>query len=177
MGIYIIRNETDYGPYELTAVKQYVDEGKILLHDVAKDASTGEEGTVGSFLKRNSVKVKIKSKGSFVEQLRAIGPQLILPIGLFKSRQWLSDKRLLVLALVGLGPGLLMLFPLHGFLVFYTVALYFAAIWGLFFFYFFKTSQVSLKTTLAVFFLTQGFVFLIWDLLGDRKSTRLNSSH
>ncbi len=169
MGIYIIRNETDYGPYELTAVKQYVDEGKILLHDVAKDASTGEEGTVGSFLKRNSVKVKIKSKGSFVEQLRAIGPQLILPIGLFKSRQWLSDKRLLVLALVGLGPGLLMLFPLHGFLVFYTVALYFAAIWGLFFFYFFKTSQVSLKTTLAVFFLTQGFVFLIWDLLGLPK--------
>lgn len=169
MDIYIVRNGTEYGPYQLAAVKQYVDEGKILLHDRAKDAVTGKEDTVSVFLNKEHIKVKIRNKGSFVDQLRSIGSQLIFPIGLFKSRQWFSDKRLILLALVGLGPSLLMLLPLHGFLVFYAVALYFAAIWGLFFFYFFRTSQVSLKTTLLVFFLTQGFVFLVWDILGLPK--------
>ena len=156
----------EYGPYDIAAIAQYVDDGKILKHDKAKDVSTGYVNTVGYFLKTNGIKSRIKSKGSFVDQLRGIGSQLILPIGLLKSRQWLSDKRLLLLALIGLGPSIIMLLPIGGFLVFYAVALYFSAIWGLFFYYFFKTNQVSIKITLAVFFLTQGFVFLLWDILG-----------
>ena len=166
MAYYIRRNDTEYGPYDITAIAQYVDDGKILKHDKAKDVSTGYVNTVGYFLKTNGIKYRIKSKGSFVDQLRGIGSQLILPIGLLKSRQWLSDKRLLLLALIGLGPSIIMLLPIGGFLVFYAVALYFSAIWGLFFYYFFKTNQVSIKITLAVFFLTQGFVFLLWDILG-----------
>jgi len=35
-----------------------------------------------------------------------------------------------------------------------------------FFYYFFKTHQVTVKTTVSVFFLTQAFVFAIWDVLG-----------
>ena len=166
MAYYILRNDTEYGPYDIAAIAQYVDDGKILKHDKAKDVSTGYVNTAGYFLKTNGIKCRIKSKGSFVDQLRGIGSQLILPIGLLKSRQWLSDKRLLLLALIGLGPSIIMLLPIGGFLVFYAVALYFSAIWGLFFYYFFKTNQVSIKITLAVFFLTQGFVFLLWDILG-----------
>ncbi len=166
MAYYILRNDTEYGPYDLSVIKQYVDDGKILRHDIAKDVSTGLVNTVGYVLKSNGIKCHIKSKGSFVDQLRGIGSQLILPIGLLKSRQWLSDKRLLLLALIGLGPSIIMLLPIGGFMVFYAVALYFSAIWGLFFYYFFKTNQVSIKITLAVFFLTQGFVFLLWDVLG-----------
>lgn len=166
MRYYILRNNAEYGPYEVAVLKQYVDEGRILLHDQAKDPNTGVVNTVGYCLRRNNVKVKIKSKGSFVEQLKAIGTELTLPVGLLKSKQWLSDKRLLLLALIGLGPSVIMLLPIHGFGVFYAVALYFSAIWGLFFYYFFKTQQVRLKITLSVFFLTQGFVFLLWDVLG-----------
>ena len=166
MPLYILRNGAEYGPYELDVIRQYVDDGKILVHDRAKDAFNGSENTVGYFLKMNGVKVNVKSKGSFVDQLRAIGSQLILPVGLLKNRQWLSDKRMLLLALVGLGPSLIMLLPLAGFMVFYAVALYFSAIWGLFFYYFFRTDQVTAKLTMAVFFLTQGCVFLIWDILG-----------
>jgi RsiW-degrading membrane proteinase PrsW (M82 family) len=59
-----------------------------------------------------------------------------------------------------------MLLPIGGILVFYAVALYFSTIWGIFFYYLFKTDQVKLKTTLLVFFATQAFVFLLWDLLG-----------
>lgn len=166
MAYYIIRNNQEYGPYDIGIIKQYVDEGKILKHDQVKDASNGLVNTVGYYLKKAGLRTHIKSKGSFVNQLRGIGSQLILPIGLLKSRQWLSDKRLLLLALIGLGPSIIMLLPISGFMIFYAVALYFSAIWGLFFYYFFKTNQVSVKITLAVFFLTQGFVFLIWDILG-----------
>lgn len=166
---FILRNNAEFGPYDLSAISQYVEGGKILLQDRAKDAQTGEVSTVGDFLKRNGIKPKIKSKGSWVDQMRGIGAALILPVGLLKNRQWLQDKRLLLLALVGLGPSLLMLLPLSGFMVFYAVALYFSVIWGLFFYYFFRTSQVSLKVTLSVFFLTQAFVFLIWDILGLPK--------
>lgn len=166
MAYYILRNEKEYGPYDLAVIRQYVEEGKILKHDKAKDASTGNTNTVGYFLKANGVKCHIKSKGSFVDQLRGIGSELILPVGLLRRRHWLSDKRLLLLALIGLGPSIIMLLPIGGFLVFYAVALYFSAIWGLFFYYFFKTSQVSIKVAIAVFFLTQGFVFLLWDILG-----------
>lgn len=166
MALYILRNGAEYGPYEMSALKQYVDNGKILKHDSARDAMTGKVDTVGYFLKANGLKCHVKCKGSFVDQLRVIGTELILPIALFRSRQWLSDKRLLMLALIGLGPSLLMLLPIGGFMVFYMVALYFSTIWGLFFYYFFRTDQVTLKTTLCVFFLTQGFVFLVWDILG-----------
>lgn len=169
MGYYILRNGADYGPYDLTVIRQYVEDGKILKHDMAKDAMTGSVNTVEHYLKAKGIKCHIKSKGTFVDQLRAIGAELILPVGLLQTRQWLSDKRLLLLALVGLGPSMLMLLPMHGFMVFYAIALYFSAIWGLFFYYFFKTGQVSLKITLYVFFLTQAFVFLIWDILGLPK--------
>lgn len=166
MPYYILRNNSEYGPYEIGAIKQYVDEGKILKHDKAKDAATGRVNTVGYFLKANRIKCHIKSKGSFANQLRGIGSQLIFPIGVLKNRKWLSDKRLLLLALIGLGPLIILLLPIGGFMVFYAVSLYFAAIWGLFFYYFFKTGQVSAKVTLAVFFLTQAFVFLVWDVFG-----------
>ena len=53
--------------------------------------------------------------------------------------------------------------PLGGFFVFYEVSLYFSVIWGLFFYECFKTPQVRLKTTLAVFFITQLFVFVAWE--------------
>lgn len=50
--------------------------------------------------------------------------------------------------------------------VFYAIALYFSCIWGLFFYYLFKTPQVSIKNTISIFFLTQLFVFVAWDVLG-----------
>jgi len=59
-------------------------------------------------------------------------------------------------------PMLIMQIPLGGFFVFYEVSLYFSVIWGLFFYDCFKTPQVDLKTTLAVFFIMQAFVFAAW---------------
>lgn len=164
MAYYILRNDTEYGPYDISAIKHYVDEGRILKYDKAKDSSTGCVRTVGYFLKEQGIKTHVKNKLSFISQLKAIGSGLIMPIDLFRNKKWLSDKRLLVLALIGLGPSFIMLLPIRGFMVFYAVSLYFSVIWGLFFYYFFKTNQVSLKATLSVFFLTQVLVFLLWDV-------------
>lgn len=165
MAYYVIRNGSDYGPYDIGAIMTYVENGSILLHDQVRDTSSSTVSTIADVLKKNNIKVKPRNKGTLADQLRSIGSELILPVALFRSRRWLSDKRLILLALIGLGPSVVMLLPVHGFMVFYAVALYFAAIWGLFFFYFFRTDQVNLKTTVSVFFLTQICVYVIWNVL------------
>jgi len=164
--VYIIRNNQQYGPYDEQTLLSYVNSGQILLCDITKDANTSEIGTARSSLKKAGLHTNVSHKGGLVTQLRNIGSELIIPKASFISKQWLSDKRLLMLALVGLFPSVLMFMPIGGFMLFYMIALYFSAIWGLFFFYFFKTSQVSIKTTVIVFFATQIFVFLLWDILG-----------
>ena len=73
----------------------------------------------------------------------------------------------MLLAAVGLGLSVIMLLPIGGYLVFYVVSLYFASIWGLFFYYFFRTRQVNARTTITVFFLTQLAVFIIFSGLNN----------
>lgn len=165
--VYIERNNQKFGPYDIATLSTYVNGGQILLCDVAYDTSNPQTATtVRAILKHNKVKTKIPHAGGFFTQLGKIGSELIVPRKTIISKQWLSDKRLLVLGAIGLFPSLLMLLPISGFVLFYLIALYFSTIWGIFFYYFFKTPQVTLKQTIAVFFLTQAFVFLAWDVFG-----------
>lgn len=164
--IYIIRNNQEYGPYDENTLLSYVNSGRILLHDQARNSSTNEIDTVSCFLQRAGLKPKVSHGGDLVTQLRKIGTELIIPKDSFTNRHWISEKRLLILAIVGLFPSVLMIIPMWNFGVFYAIALYFSCIWGLFFYYLFKTPQVSVKTTVSVFFLTQLFVFVAWNLLG-----------
>lgn len=164
--IYIIRNNQKHGPYDEHTLLSYVNSGRVLLCDKAMDANSTEVSTVMKLLNRHGLKPKIAHGGDLFSQLKKIGSELIIPKDLFINKQWISDKRLLVLAIVGLFPSVLSFVPIGGILVFYLVSLYFSAIWGLFFYSYFKTSQVTIKTTVYVFFLTQAFVFLFWDLFG-----------
>lgn len=167
--LYIIRNNQDFGPYDESALVTYVNNGQILLCDQARDASTGETNSVRYFLKRAKLRTKIIHKGSLTAQLKDIGSELIFPKNTIKSGQWKKDKSLLMLALIGMLPSVLMFLPLGNWGTFYMISLYFSIIWGLFFYYMFKTSQVSLKTTAIIFFLEQAFVFAAWDLIGLPK--------
>ena len=162
--VYIERNGNRFGPYSDDTLRGYVDAGQILLCDRAIDAATGETVTVRAYLKARGIKVRIRNAGDFVTQLRNIGSDLIFPKSSFRS-QWAQDSRLVLLALVGLTPSVLMFLPVDGVLVFYFIAMYFSLIWGLFFYYLFKTPQVTTRTTVAIFFAVQAFVFLVWDLL------------
>lgn len=161
--IYIIRNNQLYGPYELNILQSYVEDGKILMKDKAYLQHVPNEiNTVSHYLKKN--KVKIKHKGNIISQIKDIGRELIIPDDVFSRKEWLKDKRLLILAIIGLSPAFLIRFTLVPFLTFYAIALYFSAIWGLFFFYLFKTKQVTTKTTILIFILTQAFVFVLFDI-------------
>lgn len=165
---YVIRNRNKYGPYNIDDLAQYVENGNLLKCDTAfdeKDASNVQ--TIGYFLKQTGRNVKVQTAGSLRQQFAAIGRELILPKNIFSKHHWQADKRLMVIALVGLTP-LMLLFPVtligNMYLTFYIVSLYFAAIWGAFFYYLFKTIQVQLKETIAVFFIQQLFVFLFFGL-------------
>ena len=162
MNIYIIRNNQQYGPYDEQTLLSYVNSGQILLHDKAVAVGDNQEQTVKYYLKLANLKVQRQDKGNILSQISAIGSELLFPRTTLFSKQFLSDQRFLILALVGLFPMLIMQIPLGGFFVFYEVSLYFSIIWGLFFYDCFKTPQVGLKTTLAVFFITQLFVFTAW---------------
>lgn len=159
--IYVIRNNQQYGPYPEDVLSQYVNNGQVLKHDRAIDEN-GNENTVKYFLKQAGYKIKVAHKGNIFGQFRAIGSELIFPRTALFSKKFVTDPRFIILALVGLLPMVIMHIPLGGFFIFYEVSLYFAMIWGLFFYSVFNTPQVKTKTTLYLFFFTQVFVFLFW---------------
>lgn len=164
--IYIKRNNQEFGPYDETTLLTYVNSGQILKNDSARDSLTNEENTVKYFLKRAGLKTKVVHNGDLFKQLNAIGSELILPKSTIINKQWLADKRLLLLAIIGLFPTIFMAIPFPAIGIFYAIALYFSCIWGVFFYYFFRTKQVSLKSTLVVFFMTQLCIFILWDVVG-----------
>lgn len=110
--IYIIRNNQQFGPYDEPTLLSYVNSGHVLLGDKARDATSNEENTVKCLLKKAGYKPKVQHGGDLVSQLRKIGSKLIIPKSTFINKQWLSDKRLLMLALIGLFPSILMFLPI-----------------------------------------------------------------
>ncbi len=165
--IYILRNKHEYGPYDEATVAAYVEQGILLTHDRARDAATGCEATVIELLKSSGYNPQVRHKGTIGEQLRAIGTEFIFPRDDMARHRLLDDKRMLVLAVVGLSLSVLLLLPIGGLLVFYAISLYFAVIWGLFFYAFFRSRQVNMKTTVGLFFLTQAAVFVIFSGLNE----------
>jgi RsiW-degrading membrane proteinase PrsW (M82 family) len=173
---YILRNNQLFGPYSIDVLVTYVEEGKILTFDKAYSASNPQDiRTVGYFLKINGRGIKIKHKGSVFQQLKDTGKELIIPNNAFAWKEIRKDSRLLWLALLGLAPAFLIrFFSVVPFITFYAISLYFSIIWGLFFFYFFKTPQINTKTTISLFFILQAFVFIIWDILHLPKLAVIN---
>ncbi len=165
--IIIIRNGKQFGPYDEDTIKQYIEDGKILKCDKCIDCTDLDNViTVKQYLKDNGISVKVKSAGSIVNQLKAIGRDIIIPHEFFKKEILLSDKKFILLAAIGLLPSVIGFFIQSEWLMFYFVSLYFSIIWSIFFYNFFKTSQVSWKTATTIFFMTQIFIFLLWDLTG-----------
>ena len=161
----IIRNNQTFGPFTLESIKNAVEDGKLLKNDqLYENDDTTRVTTIRRLFKQNNIKVHVKNSGTIVRQLGKIGRELLLPKELFSKETYTKDKRLMLLALVGLSPLFLMFIALGEFITFYAISLYFSVIWGMFFYSFFKTKQVKLKITVSVFFLTQVCVFLVWGL-------------
>ena len=163
----IIRNNHEYGPYDESDIARYVEEGRLLLNDRARSAESGVEGTVEELLAVHGIHPTVRNRGSLMQQLRYIGHAFIFPKDDMERHHIMEDKRLLILAIVGLSLSIIMLLPIGGYLVFYAVSLYFATIWGLFFAYFFRTRQISKSKAVSTFFLTQLGVFIIFSGLNE----------
>lgn len=162
---YIYRNNKQFGPYDIDTIAHYVTLGKVLKCDKAAEVlSPDNVRTVNYFLRLHGRRVKVPSKGNLWEQIRAMGSSVILPKSVFNPKELKSNNTLIVLAAVGLLPMLFSVFTFSDFLTFYSISLYFSTIWGLFFYYLFKTKQVTIRTTLTLFFLEQAVVFFAWSV-------------
>lgn len=152
---YIIRNTQQFGPYSIDALKSYVEDGKILLNDQVTLQNTLIVETVKEVFKHKNVNINIANAGSVSQQIAQIGKDLIAPSFSFIKKDMLKDKKVLYLAFIGLAPAFLITFTLASYLTFYAIALYFSIIWGVFFYFMFKTNQVENKKTIFLFFITQ----------------------
>ncbi len=168
---FVIRNNKTFGPYDAPTLADMVSRGRVLRCDKAFVDGSQYDGksTVGSLLRSAGFNPMVKSGESVIAQIRNIGTEVVFPREDMHRSVWRQDSTLIVMALVGLLP-LAVEFLAGGMFktlsTFYFISLYFSAMWGLFFYYLFKTKQVTVKATLGVFFLTQAFVFVAWDLLG-----------
>lgn len=161
---FVLRNNQKFGPYSVSALKTYVEEGKILLNDQAMPDHSNEIKTVRNYLKQNNISVKIKNNGSVIHQIKKIGKDLIIPGIEFIKKDLIKDKKLIYLASIGLAPAFLITFTFGTFLTFYAISLYFSVIWGIFFYYMFSTKQVTTRNTILLFFLTQITAFILVNL-------------
>lgn len=162
----VVRNSQQYGPYDNAILKSYVEDGRILLCDKAYYlTSPSDIKTVRQILKESGLKVKIQEKGNVFSQLKLVGKELIIPDYIFSKKSLLSDKRLLILAIIGLSPAFLIKFTMVPFLTYYAIATYFSVIWGLFYYYLFKTEQVIIKQTISIYFFTQATIFFLFSII------------
>ena len=163
MSYFIERNGQNHGPYEIDILQKYVEDGLILLQDKIADPKNGSL-SVRDILVKNGRKFRIKSNGNLFKQIRLFGTKLLIPKDSFSFKNLKSDRRLLIIALVGLAPAFLISFTGESVITFYAIALYFSMIWGLFYFSVFSTIQVSIKKAISLFFLTQLLIFILVDL-------------
>lgn len=153
--VIIYRNNQTFGPYTLVSLQTYIEDGKILMNDIAKEQNENNYSTVRKIVNKHKIKLNIKSNGSIFHQVRLLGSTLIFPKFDFIRNDLFKDEKLIYLALVGLAPAFLIRFTFSSYFTFYAIALYFSAIWAIFFNNLFKTYQVATKTTVIIFFLSQ----------------------
>lgn len=166
----VMKEDTILGPFNIDEISEFVHSGLILKRDYAYNIEYPDTfRTVEFFLDKYGKKVVVEHKGNLFSQIKEIGQELILPSTIFTKEPWKKDKQLFILSLVGLTlSGLIAIAPLlNAYILFYCIALYFSVIWGLFFYYLFKTDQVKLKTTILLFFATQiltTLIFFVFDI-------------
>lgn len=165
----VMKEDTILGPFTIQEIAEFVRAGLILKRDYAYDVNFPDSfRTVDFFMKQNGVPVRIENKGDVFSQIKEIGQELIIPSSIFTKEPWEKDKKIFILSLVGLGlSAILSIAPfMNVFGIFYVVALYFSVIWGLFFYYLFRTEQVKLSITIFLFFGTQAIIIFSYSILG-----------
>lgn len=168
--LFLVRNNTPYGPYSLDDLRNLTTVGKTLMCDKVTNTNIIDDNTrfetVGSVLKYNNVSCKVETEGNILSQVSRVGRDLLFPSELLEKETWTKDKRLLILTIIGMFPLMGVTYIPSDFLRFYAISLFFSSMWAMFFYSFYKTKQVKLSTTLKIFFVTQVVIIVVWDILG-----------
>jgi RsiW-degrading membrane proteinase PrsW (M82 family) len=161
--IIVSRNKQDFGPYTLAVAQQYLSQGTLLSHDLARDASNPGSLPVplAQFLASQGMATPSASMGNPFTQayqnLRSFDLKLLFPWSTISSSAVFKDRRLIYLAAIGLGPAIALAIAPAAWVGYWALAIYFSVIWALFFYHLFKTPEMIPKTCVQCFLVT-GFV-------------------
>ena len=160
MRIIVSRNNQDFGPYSLATAQQYLSQGTLLPHDLARDAAVPGAAPLplGQFLASHGMAAPSAGSGNPFSQayqnLRSFDLKLLFPWSTISSAALFKDRRLVFLAAIGLGPAIALAIAPAAWVGYWALALYFSVIWALFFYYLFKTPEVVPKTCFICFGVT-----------------------
>ena len=161
MKIFVQRNGQQFGPYPVALVHQYLAQGTLLPQDLARLESMGSSVWIAlsQLLAQSSVLPPPPSTGvnpfiQAVQQIKAFDHRILFPWKEIVSKNNLQDRRLLALAAIGLAPLFAIAFAPAEWFGYWAIALYFSAMWGLFFYYLLRTPEVSPKLSVFCFFFT-----------------------
>ena len=156
--IYIERGGRLFGPYDRKQLTHYIVTSQIMLNDAARLENYPVSLTVAKAMEL--CRWQIPEAPNSMKNLMTIG-DCIFPFDEIRKIQWRNEKRFLLLAIIGLLPLLIFSSPfINGISVAITyiaIAAYFSVLWGLFFFFIFKTEQSTPKNC-CICFLTTAFV-------------------
>jgi len=92
--------------------------------------------------------------GGTAEEVRAPGAHLLLPFKEVQSFNWLKNRKLIAIAVVGLVPLFIYATTPDLRVAFWGMAFYFSALWALFFYHVFPTPEARVSTCALCFFAT-----------------------
>ena len=88
------------------------------------------------------------------QDLRALAPHLLLPFKEARDFNWFKNRKLIAIAAIGLVPLLVHATTSNLGAAFWGMALYFSALWALFFYHVFPTPEARVSTAALCFFTT-----------------------
>ena len=160
MKIIIQRGGQDFGPYPRPLVEQYLTQGSLLPHDLAREEgrSAASSLPLSQLLARSGTGNTPATSGNrlniALQNLKSFDIGLLFPWTTITSLSWLKDRRLINLAAVGLAPAIALALAPDVWAGYWAIALYFSVLWALFFFYLVRTNQVESRLCVLCFAFT-----------------------
>lgn len=160
MKILVQRNGQQFGPYPIALTHQYLAQGTLLPQDLARLEGSAPTAWIAlAQLLAQSASPPPASAGAnpftlALQHLKAFDHRLLFPWKEITSKNNLQDRRLIALAAIGLAPLFALALAPAAWFGYWAIALYFSVLWGLFFYYLFRTTQVVPKLCVFCFFFT-----------------------
>lgn len=152
MKILIRRGGSEYGPYTLSQVETYLGQGRVFLHDLAREEQSSHEPgmTLHKLLQQTGNAGLLKSRWFG----KGTGFAFVWPWQEIRGMGWVKNGRLIGLATIGLTPAAALAVSDSEYMAYWAIALYVSALWAVFFYALFRTPQTRALHGVLSFFWT-----------------------